>query len=123
VVDNLFVFEGNAQIKNYPSNYSDYYQLKKEKEKEQKNLEKEAKSEKEKPEKEKARKLTFKEKQEFDALEKELHLLENEKNAIETALSSGTLSTQQIVEKSKRISDLIELIDEKEMRWLELSEI
>ncbi len=123
VVDNLFVFEGNANIRNYPSNYSDYYQLKKEKEKELKILEKEAKPEKEKPEKEKARKLTFKEKQEFDALEKELHLLENEKKSLEDALSSGTLSTPEIVEKSKRISELLEIIDQKEMRWLELSEI
>jgi ATP-binding cassette subfamily F protein uup len=123
VVDNLFVFEGNGKIKNYPSNYSDYYSLKKEQEKEQKTQEKEIKPDKAKPQKDKAKKLSFKEKQEFEILEKEIQTLETEKKEIENLLSSGSLNTSQIIQKSERISFIIKILDEKEMRWLELSEI
>jgi len=123
VVDNVFVFEGNAVIKNFPGNYTQYYNLKKENDKEQKQLEKDVKVEKEKPQKEKARKLSFQEKKEFEALEKELPQLETEKKQLESDLSSGILSGNEIIEKSKRIAELIDELDEKEMRWLELSEI
>lgn len=123
VVGNVFVFEGNAKIINYPGNYTQYYNLKKDLEKKEKKQEKEVKPEKKKPQKEKVRKLTFKEKKEMEALEKEMPKLEAEKTQLETELSSGTLPTGEIVEKSKRLSELSELLDEKEMRWLELSEI
>ena len=72
---------------------------------------------------ERKRKLSFREKQEFEALGKEIDQLEQEKADIEAALSSGTLSTQEIIDMSKRLPVVNELLDEKSMRWLELSEI
>ena len=69
------------------------------------------------------RKMTFKEKKEFEELEKLVAQLEQEKADIETALCSGTLSVDELTEKSKRLPELNDLIDEKTMRWLELSEI
>jgi ATP-binding cassette subfamily F protein uup len=67
--------------------------------------------------------MSFREKQEFEALGKEIDELEQEKKDIETALSSGTLSTQEIIDFSKRLPVVNDLLDEKSMRWLELSEI
>ena len=72
---------------------------------------------------ERKRKLSYREKQEFEALGKEIDELENEKADIEAALSSGTLSTQEIIDLSKRLPVVNDLLDEKSMRWLELSEI
>jgi ATP-binding cassette subfamily F protein uup len=69
------------------------------------------------------RKMSFKEKQEFEALEREIPLLEEEKTGIEEALSSGLLTKDEITSASERFSALMELIDDKTMRWLELSEI
>ena len=69
------------------------------------------------------RKLTFNEKRELQNLEQELELLEREKKELETNLSSGLLNTEEIVAQSKRFSDVSELLDEKTMRWLELSEL
>ena len=68
------------------------------------------------------KKLTFKERKEFEALEEEIPRLEQEKADLETAMSSGTLSPDDLLAKSKRIATLMEEIDEKTMRWLELSE-
>ena len=67
--------------------------------------------------------MSFKERREFEQLEKEITELEAEKKAIEEALCSGTLSVDELTEKSKRLPQLTDLIDEKTMRWLELSEI
>ncbi len=128
VVDHLLVFRGQADIKDFPGNYTQYrewkdYQNQLEKEQEA------AKQAKAAPEPEKPRrqeqpkkKLTFKEKKEFEALDAEIPQLEAEKAEIETALSSGTLSTDELLAKSDRITKLIEEIDEKTLRWLELSE-
>ena len=69
------------------------------------------------------RRMSFKEKREFEMLEQEIAALEAEKQSIEEALCSGTLSVDELTEKSKRLPELAELIDEKTMRWLELSEI
>lgn len=69
------------------------------------------------------RKLTYKEKQEFEQLEKDIAGLEAEKKGIEEALCSGTLSVEELTEKSKRLPELENELDEKTMRWLELSEI
>ena len=69
------------------------------------------------------RRMSFKEKREFEQLEQEIADLETEKNAIEEALCSGTLSVDELTEKSKRLPELSDLIDEKTLRWLELSEI
>ena len=67
--------------------------------------------------------MTYKEKREFETLEKEIEALEAERKALEEALSGGTLSVAEITEKSKRLPQVVEAIDEKSMRWLELSEI
>ena len=69
------------------------------------------------------RKMSFKEKREFEQLEKEIAELEAEKTQIEELLCSGTLSVDELTEKSKRLPEVNDMIDEKTMRWLELSEI
>ena len=69
------------------------------------------------------RRMSFKEKREFEQLEQEIATLEDEKKTIEAALCSGTLSVEELTEKSKRLPEITDLIDEKTMRWLELSEI
>ncbi len=123
VVDHLLVFNGHGEIKDFPGNYSDY--------RDWKTLRQQSGKEKAKPEEEKVvrvrhnqkRKMTFKEKQEFSGIEQELEQLEQEKTVIETQLCSGNLSANELTVKSKRISEIIRLIDEKTMRWLELSEI
>lgn len=125
VVDHLLVFKGQGDIRDFPGNYSDYRDWKLARE------EAEKEKEKARPKEEKAqrvrqnskRKMTFKEKQEFEALEKDIALLEDEKKAIEDALCSGTLSVDELTEKSKRLPLLEEELDEKTLRWLELSEI
>lgn len=127
VVDRIFAFEGNGIIKDFPGNYTLYKNQKEEQ------AEKELREKKENPEnnepknvpapKEKKRKLTFKERQEMEQLEKEMDSLNREKTDIEDALNSGSLAPAELVEKSQRISVIIDLLDEKEMRWLELSEI
>ena len=134
VVDHLMVFKGNAELKDFPGNYTDYREwneLQEEMERdEKKKQETRAKSQESKPqntEREtsnaKQRKLSFKEKQEFEALEKEIPELENEKAGIENQLASGTLTSDEIVKASQRHAEINDLIDEKTMRWLELSEI
>lgn len=130
VVDHLLAFSGQAQIKDFPGNYSDYREWKEIKDAEEKgNLQaiEAAKTKNEAPElkpekKEEKKKLSFNEKREFEQLDKLIPQLEQEKAEIETALSNGTLSTEELIAKSDRIGVLIEEIDEKTMRWLELSE-
>ncbi len=124
VVDHLLVFHGNAHIQNFPGNYTQYRDWK---ELSDKKASEETKAEKTieqsaKPKTTEKTKLTFKEKQEFEGLEEEIHQLETEKDALTQELSSGSLSSEDLIEKSNRISRVIELIDEKTMRWLELSE-
>lgn len=131
VVDHLLVFEGNAVIKDFPGNYTDYREWKADKlrkERQQENSEKEKKKQDKRQEtgathSNSKRRLTFKEKKELEELDKLLPQLEEEKSRLETELSSGTLSTDELYAHSTRISELIQLIDEKETRWLELSEI
>ena len=67
--------------------------------------------------------MTFKEKREFEQLERDIEALEQEQKSIEEALNSGTLSVDDLIEKSKRLPQLKDELDEKSMRWLELSEI
>lgn len=123
VVDHLLVFNGQGDIRDFPGNYSDYRDWKEAKAQHEK--------EADKPKEEKTarvrlndkRKMTFKEKREFEQIEKELAGLEQEKADIEEALCSGALSADELTDKSKRIAVVNDLIDEKTMRWLELSEI
>ena len=123
VVDHLMVFNGQGDIRDFPGNYSDYRDWKDAKAQQEK--------EAEKPQEEKTarvrlndkRKMSFKEKREFEQLEKEIAELETEKAQIEEQLCSGTLSVDELTKKSKRLPEVNDLIDEKTMRWLELSEI
>ena len=126
VVDHLLVFNGDAKIKDFPGNYTDYREwreLEEEEQREQAKQQEKKSAPKPVEEKEKPRKLSYKEKKELEALEVEIPQLEEEKADIETQLSSGTLSGEEITALSKRYEELSNLIDEKTMRWLELSEI
>jgi len=128
VVDHLMVFKGNAQIKDFPGNYSQYREWKEiqdliEKEEAQTVKQKEEKPKVSTPKKnEEKKKLTFNEKREFDELDVLIPKLEEEKLQLENELSSGTLSNDELLSKSNRISELIDQINEKTMRWIELSE-
>ncbi|MDQ1769452.1 ATP-binding cassette domain-containing protein [Labilibaculum sp. A4] len=122
VVDQLFVFEGNGIIRNFPGNYTIYRDSLDQQEKEIKKTEKLSTPKKEKPKSEPTKKLSFNEKREFEQLEIDIETLTSEKEEIEIAMSSGNLSNDELMEKASRIEKVIELIDEKEFRWLELSE-
>ena len=129
VVDHLLVFNGNGDIRDFPGNYSQYREWKTAKEKEEKaKLEASTKSaapaqtSADDRNANRARRLTFKEKKEFEQLEKDLEALNKEKADIEAALCGGTTSVDEITRMSKRLPELNDEIDEKEMRWLELSE-
>lgn len=128
VVDHLLVMKGDGELQDYPGNYSDYREwkiLKEQEAAEQAQVPSPAAqntSNNNRVRTEKKPKLSFKEKQEFEALEKELPQLEAEKAEIEQQMSSGTLSNDELVAKGNRMQELIDLIDEKELRWLELSE-
>ena len=124
VVDRVFAFEGNGVIKDFPGNYT-IYKNQKEEEKEQHERESKTKKKEEviPVKKEKKRRLTFKERQEMSQLESEIDALNSERTELETALSSGLLATDELLQKSNRIAEIISILDEKEIRWLELSEI
>lgn len=130
VVDHLLVFKGEGEIQDFPGNYTQYrewcrLQPKTEGEGAEKKATKP--TAKEQPsatqKKEGKRKMTYKEKREYEQLTKELELLENEQKTLEEALCSGQLSVEELTEKSKRLPEIKDEIDEKEMRWLELAEI
>ena len=126
VVDHIFVFNGDGDIKDFPGNYTDWRDWREEEKAAAAKAaaEKAAKSAQEKQNyrTESKRKLSFKERKEYEALEVEIMELEEEKSAIEQAMCSGTLGNDELVAKSRRIQDVIALIDEKTLRWLELSE-
>lgn len=126
VVDHIFVFNGEGDIKDFPGNYSDWRDWR---------IEEKAAAAKEAAEKaaknappkqsyrtETKRKLTFKERKEYEGLEEEIMMLEEEKASIEEAMSSGTLDNDTLLKHSMRIQEVIELIDTKTDRWVELSE-
>ncbi len=122
IVDHLFVFQGGGLVKDYPGNYSQYRiwadnnELTKRKEEKQKTIQIAEPVIREKT------KLSYKEQLEYDALTTEIEALEKEKNDIEEKLSGGGLSTDEIVEASKRLSEIENRLPEKENRWLYLSE-
>jgi ATP-binding cassette subfamily F protein uup len=135
VVDHLLVFHGDGDLQDYPGNYSDYREwreLKAAEAREQAAATSGAGSSAKsapsaapanvKPKTEKPPKMTFAERREFEALEQQLPALEAEKKQLEEAMSSGTLSSQDLMEKGRRMMALIAELEEKEMRWLELSE-
>ncbi|MBL7772405.1 MAG: ABC-F family ATP-binding cassette domain-containing protein [Chitinophagaceae bacterium] len=127
LVDHLFVFEGDGIVRDFPGNYSQYRIEEENKQpildtkenqdnndfEEQKRLKKE---------KEKEKKLSYKEKRELEDLEKEMPALEQEKSTLEAHLGSSGLSYDELQKTSERIQQIIHQLEEKEMRWLELSE-
>lgn len=129
VVDHLQVFRGNGEIKDFPGNYTQYRQwsaLQSQTDSAPKKA-KEPATVQEAPERkdrqETKRKFTYKEKREFEQLEHDIAALEEEQRQLEEALCGGTLSVEKITEISKRLPLLKDELDEKSMRWLELSEI
>ncbi len=130
VVDHLLVFKGGGVVKDFPGNYTQYreWAALEEQQKggdsdEGKKTNAAAKTEKPTRQKDERRRLSYKEKREMEQLEKEIAQLEAEQHELEEALCSGTLSIEELTEKSKRLPVLKEELDEKSMRWLELSEI
>ena len=124
LVDHLFVFCGNGVVKDFIGNYSEYRSFIKDYRKEQAAAAKELSVRGEgKTKTEKVRRLSWKEQREMESLEAEIEALNAEKASLEESLSSGTLGTEELMKASERIGEVIKLCDEKEMRWLELSEI
>ena len=130
VVDHIFVFRGGGDIKDFPGNYTDYRDWREEeKASAAKATQSASKSKPAAETKEKRqqsndkRKMTFKEKREFEELEKEIPMLEEEKKRLEEEMSSGTLDNDTLLKTSMRVAELIDMLDEKGMRWLELSEL
>ncbi|MEY3727302.1 MAG: hypothetical protein RL098_762, partial [Bacteroidota bacterium] len=123
MVDHLFVFQGEGRIKDITGNYHSYRSSLQQTQREQKQHPKsEAKSEVA-PSPEKRRKMSFKEKQEFEQIEKDLPLLEKEKEILSEALSSGNLTNEELIQKGERLGELVNQIEEFTLRWLELSEL
>ena len=126
-MDHLFVFCGDGVVKDFIGNYTEYRTFIKDYEAAQKAAAKavipSAAKESAKPKAPAKRKLTWKEQQELKALDEELPRLEAEKTDLEAKLSSGTLSPAELQTASTRYGELQDIIDEKELRWLELSEI
>ena len=121
-VEHLFVFEGNGVVKDFPGNYSDYREWKLLKQQEEKRQTQPQAVKPSRPVRDNSNKLSYKERKELESLTEEIAALENEKTEIETALSGGNISVEDITIKSKRLSEISGILDEKEMRWLELSE-
>ncbi len=126
VVDHILVFNGQGDIRDFPGNYTQYRAWKEEKERHDRELVKAKQPDAPKQERQRQnekRRMSFKEKREFEQLEKEIEALETEKKQLEADLCSGTLSVEALTEKSKRLPLLEAELDEKSFRWLELSEI
>lgn len=124
IVDHLLVFQGNGVIQDFPGNYTQYreWSALKPKEPKEKNHPLEKKDRKVQDVSVR-KKMTFKEKREFEQLEKDIAALEKEQKIIEEELCSGKLTIGELTEKSKRLTVLKDELDEKSMRWLELSEL
>ena len=123
--DHLFVFEGNGHIKDFVGKYSEYREYLRDKDEEERTKQRaitQPKPQAQRSHDTSKRKLSFKEQRELEQIEQDLASLSSERTALETELSSGDLSFERLTECSKRIEELIALIDEKELRWLELSE-
>jgi ATP-binding cassette subfamily F protein uup len=119
--DHLFVFKGNGLIEDHYCSYSEYREKQQSEEKKSKLIQKEApiKNEKSKTKKN----VTFKEKYEYEELEKEIAFLEKEKAELEKKLTLNSLSFDEISQSSERLGKVVEAIDEKSYRWMELDEL
>lgn len=122
VVDHILVFKGEGVIDDFPGNYTQYRQYSALQSKEEAKADASVK-EKKSYRNDSRRRMSYKEKREFEQLEKDIASLEQQQHEIEEALCSGTLSIEELTEKSRLLPKLKEEIDEKSMRWLELSEI
>ena len=122
VVDHILVFKGEGVIDDFPGNYTQYRQYSALQSKEEAKVDASVK-EKKSYRNDSRRRMSYKEKREFEQLEKDIASLEQQQHEIEEALCSGTLSVEELTEKSRLLPKLKEEIDEKSMRWLELSEI
>ena len=126
IIDHLLVFEGQGRIKDFPGNYTQYREwasLQPQEKAPTASNSKEDNDPKKNYRNDTKRKLSYKEKREFEQLEEEIIQLEEEQKALEDALSSSELSVEEITEKSKRLACLKNELDEKSFRWLELSEL
>ena len=126
IIDHLLVFEGQGRIKDFPGNYTQYREwasLQPQEKAPTTSNSKEDNDPKKNYRNDTKRKLSYKEKREFEQLEEEIIQLEEEQKALEDALSGSELSVEEITEKSKRLASLKNQLDEKSFRWLELSEL
>ena len=125
VVDHLLVFEGNGVIKDFPGNYTQYREWKQLKSKEEEQQTPKTAVEKKKNDyhHDTRKRMSYKERLEYQQLTKDIEALEAEQKQLEADLCSGTLTVEALTEKSKRLPQLKDELDEKEMRWLELSEL
>ncbi|MBQ8593395.1 MAG: ABC-F family ATP-binding cassette domain-containing protein [Bacteroidaceae bacterium] len=125
VVDHLMVFQGQGDIRDFPGNYSDYREWKEARKQQEREATKPKQDEKPRNTtvRTEKKRLSFKEKREFEQLEQEIAALEEEKHEIETSLCSGTLSIDELTEKSKRLPQLEEELEAKTLRWFELGEM
>ena len=122
IVDHLFIFEGNGTIRDFPGSYTNFRDKQMEEVQKEKILATTVVSENREKPRNREQKLSFREKKELEQLETEITALEQEKKEIETALNSGELSNDELQRQSQRFAELSEILDEKEIRWLELSE-
>ena len=132
IVDHLFVMKGDGEVRDFPGDYSTYRHCVRQEEKEAKAAAEEERKSRTantgtehfspKPKAERKPKLTFKEKKEMEALEIELENLENEKSSLETSMSSGTMTVEEITSAGARMEEIIRRLDEAEFRMLELME-
>lgn len=127
LVDHLFVFEGDGVVRDFPGNYTQYREWEKEESRNAKELPANTSANSAAApapaESSKARKLSYKEKRELEQLEQEIAKLEAEKQSIDQQLSSGSLPYEQLEPLTRRVGEIMQLLDEKGMRWLELSEL
>lgn len=123
VVDHLLIFKGNGIVKDFPGNYTQYREWSSLKSKEDVDKPQKEHRQNVRQRTEQRQRMTYKERMEFAQLEKEIASLEAEQKQLEEQLCSGTLSVDELTEKSKRLPQLKEELDAKELRWLELSEI
>ncbi|MCR4774175.1 MAG: ABC-F family ATP-binding cassette domain-containing protein [Prevotella sp.] len=129
VVDHLLVFKGDGVVKDFPGNYTQYREWSAMESKESANDKRNSKASDTAKEKkadyhhETRRRMSYKEKREYEQLGKDIESLEKEKKEIEDMFSNGTVEVEKIASLSKRLAEINDSLDEKEMRWLELSEI
>ena len=123
VVDHLLVFKGQGEVKDFPGNYTQYREWQSLEETRETSNTSNSSNSRESHRHDDRRRLSYKEKRELEQLEREIAALEEEQRQLEEQLCSGTLGVEELTEKSKRLPVLKEELDEKSMRWLELSEI